>query len=196
MGRYLPNILSFSTFWGLGWTRPKHLVWARTDPTQVKWIICRTWTVSSRSACNFAVAAGGVKWEATLLGEKQLLSPAWSEVGGGLGSCPEAGGGICGGVGATAADSGEGRKLKWWCWWAAAAVEEKRRSFRWRGINVVEWVEDELVAAWLGVAESTVERECRERDLLQKTTEEEAGFFFYFWTRFSPLSGHQRSIYL
>jgi hypothetical protein len=59
-------------------------------------------------------------------------------------------------------------------------VEEKRRSFRWRGINVVEWVEDELVAAWLGVAESTVERECRERDLLQKTTEEEAGFFFLF----------------
>jgi hypothetical protein len=45
---------------------------------------------------------------------------------------------------------------------------------------VVEWVEDELVAAWLGVAESTVERECRERDLLQKTTEEEAGFFFFF----------------
>jgi hypothetical protein len=33
---------------------------------------------------------------------------------------------------------------------------------------VVERVEDELVAAWLGVAESTVERECRERDLLQK----------------------------
>jgi hypothetical protein len=59
-------------------------------------------------------------------------------------------------------------------------VEEKRRSFRWRGINVVEWVEDELVAAWLGVAKSTVERECRERDLLQKTTEEEAGFFFIF----------------
>ena len=61
---------------------------------------------------------------------------------------------------------------------------------------MVERVEDELVAAWLGVAESTVERECRERDLLQKTTEEEAGFFLYFWTRFSPLSGHQRSIYL
>jgi hypothetical protein len=39
----------------------------------------------------------------------------------------------------------------------------KRRTFRWRGISVVERVKDELVAAWLGVAESTVEREtcCR-----------------------------------
>jgi hypothetical protein len=35
----------------------------------------------------------------------------------------------------------------------------KRRCFQWRGINVVERVEDELVAAWLGVTESTVERE-------------------------------------
>jgi hypothetical protein len=33
---------------------------------------------------------------------------------------------------------------------------------------VVERVADELVAGWLGVAENTVERECRERDLLQE----------------------------
>jgi len=33
---------------------------------------------------------------------------------------------------------------------------------------VVERVADELVAGWLGVAESMVERECRERDLLQE----------------------------
>ena len=59
---------------------------------------------------NLAVAAGGVEREATLRGEKQLLSPAWSEVGGGPGSRPEAGGGVCGGVGAAAADTGEGRK--------------------------------------------------------------------------------------
>jgi hypothetical protein len=31
---------------------------------------------------------------------------------------------------------------------------------------VVERVADELVAGWLGVTESTVERECREKDLL------------------------------
>jgi len=31
-----------------------------------EWIICRTWTVSSSSACQFIVANGGVKWEATL----------------------------------------------------------------------------------------------------------------------------------
>jgi len=29
-------------------------------------------------------------------------------------------------------------------------------------------VADELVAGWLGVIKSTVERECRERDLLQE----------------------------
>jgi hypothetical protein len=40
-------------------------------------------------------------------------------------------------------------------------------------------VKDELVAAWLGVAESTVERECRERLAAEKTGEE-AGFFFIF----------------
>jgi len=44
---------------------PKHLGWAITDPAQ-EWIIFRTWTVSSRSACNFVVADGRVKWEATL----------------------------------------------------------------------------------------------------------------------------------
>jgi len=49
----------------------------------------------------------------------------------------------------------------------------KRRSFRWRGISVVERVEDELVAAWPGVAESTVERE----RLAAEKTGEEAGFF-------------------
>jgi len=42
---------------------------------------------------------------------------------------------------------------------------------------VVERIADELVVGWLGVAESTVERECRERDLLQEKTREEAGFF-------------------
>jgi len=45
----------------------------------------------------------------------RLLSLAWSEVGGGLGSRPEADGGVCRGVAATAADTGEGRKRKWWC---------------------------------------------------------------------------------
>ena len=43
------------------------------------------------------------------------MSPAWSEVGGGLGSVPGTDGDICGGVGAAAADTGEGRKQKWWC---------------------------------------------------------------------------------
>jgi hypothetical protein len=52
----------------------------------------------------------------------------------------------------------------------------KRRCFRWRGINVVERVEDELVAAWLGVAESTVERE---RDLLQKKKKNWGGGWFF-----------------
>jgi hypothetical protein len=37
-------------------------------------------------------------------------------------------------------------------------------------------VKDELVASWLGVAESMVERECRERLAAEKTGEE-AGFF-------------------
>jgi hypothetical protein len=112
-----------------GRTRPKHLVWARTGPAPVKWIMCRTWTISSRSASNFAVAACGVEREATLQGEKQLLSPAWSEVGGGLGSRPEAGGGVCGGVSATVANTGEGRKWKWRCRRAAAAVEETWGAF-------------------------------------------------------------------
>jgi len=112
-----------------GRTRPKHLVWARTGLTQVKWIMCRTWTVSSRSICNFAVAARGVEREATLRGEKQLMSPTWSEVGGGPSSRPEAGGGVCGGVGGAAADTGEERKWKWWCWWAAVVVEEKEGAF-------------------------------------------------------------------
>ena len=71
----------------------------------------------------------------------------------------------------------------------------KRRSFRWRGINVVERVKDELGVAWLGVAESTVERECRERDLLQKKLGRRL-VFSDFWTRFSPLSGHQIHLYL
>jgi len=48
-------------------------------------------------------------------------------------------------------------------------------------------VKGELVEAWLGVAESTVERECRERDLLQKKTGEEAGFFRFLDPSFSSL---------
>jgi hypothetical protein len=47
---------------------------------------------------------GNLAWE------KQLLSLAWSEVGGGLGSRPEASGGVCEGVAAAAADTREGRK--------------------------------------------------------------------------------------
>jgi len=177
LGRLGPLYFLSLLFGGAGPDPAKHLGWAINLPGPSEgWINCRTWTVSSRSACNFAVADGRVMWEATLRGGgKQLLSPAWSEVGGGLCSRPEAGGGVCGGLGAAAADTGEGRKRKWWGWWAAAAVEKKRRSFRWRGISVVERVEDELVAAWLGVAESTVERECRERDLLQKNW---GGWFF------------------
>jgi len=42
--------------------------------------------------------------------EKKLLSLVWREVGGGLGSLPEAGGSVCGGVGAAAADTREGIK--------------------------------------------------------------------------------------
>jgi hypothetical protein len=60
---------------------------------------------------------------------------------------------------------------------------------------VVERVVDELVAAWLGVAESTVERESRERDLLQKKLGRRL-VFSDFWTRFSPPSGHQIQFYL
>jgi len=63
----------------------------------------------------------------------------------------------------------------------------KRRSFQWRGISVVKRVKGELVEAWLGVAESTVERECRERDLLQKKTGEEAGFFRFLDPSLSSL---------
>jgi len=44
---------------------------------------------------------------------EEVVVTAWREVGGGLGSLPEAGGGICGGVGAAATDTGEGRKQKW-----------------------------------------------------------------------------------
>ena len=59
---------------------------------------------------------------------------------------------------------------------------------------MVERVEDELVAAWLGVAESTVERECRERDLLQKKKKNWGGgwFFVNFGLNVFPLPGHQR----
>ena len=71
----------------------------------------------------------------------------------------------------------------------------KRRTFRWRGISVVERVKDELVAAWLGVVESTVERECRERDLLQKKLGRRL-VFFDFWTQFSPPSGHPIHLHL
>jgi hypothetical protein len=60
---------------------------------------------------------------------------------------------------------------------------------------VVERVEDELVAAWLGVTENMVERERGERDLLQKKLGRRL-IFSDFWTRFSTLSGHQRSLYL
>jgi len=60
-------------------------------------------------SCKWRSKAGG-----NLAEEKKLLSLAWCGVGSGLGSLPEAGGGVCGGVGA-AADTGEGRKQKWWC---------------------------------------------------------------------------------
>jgi len=58
----------------------------------------------------------------------------------------------------------------------------------------VERVEDELVSARLGVTKSTVERECRER-LVEKKKGRRL-VFSDFWTRFYPLSSHQRSIYL
>jgi hypothetical protein len=58
----------------------------------------------------------------------------------------------------------------------------------------VERVEDELVSARLGVTKSTVERECRER-LIEKKKGRRL-VFSDFWTRFYPLSSHQRSIYL
>jgi len=62
-------------------------------------------------SCRWRSKAGG-----NLAEEKKLLSLAWRGVGSGLGSLPEVGGGVCGGVGAAAAaDTGEGRKRKWWC---------------------------------------------------------------------------------
>jgi hypothetical protein len=60
---------------------------------------------------------------------------------------------------------------------------------------VLESVKDELVAAWLRVIESTVERECRERDLLQKKLGRRL-VFSDFWTRFSPSSCHKIHLYL
>jgi hypothetical protein len=59
----------------------------------------------------------------------------------------------------------------------------------------MERVKDELVLAWLGVAKSTMERECRERDLLQKKLGRRL-VFSDFWTRFSPSSGHKSHLYL
>jgi len=49
---------------GLDPTQPFEL--GQNWPGPSEWIICRTWIVSSRSACNFTVANGGVEWEATL----------------------------------------------------------------------------------------------------------------------------------
>jgi len=61
---------------------------------------------------------------------------------------------------------------------------------------VVERVEDELVAAWLGVAESTVERKCRERDLLQKKLGRRLVFYFIFGPNFLlPHAMKSTSIY-
>jgi len=68
----------------------------------------------------------------------------------------------------TGVDHGGRKKTKMMVLMGCCRCGGKRRCVRWRGISVVERVEDELVAAWLGVAESTVERKCRERDLLQK----------------------------
>ena len=45
---------------------------------------------------------------------------------------------------------------------------------------MVERVEEKLVAAWLGVAESTVERECRERLAAEKLGRKLV--FYDFWT--------------
>jgi len=71
------------------------------------------------SKFTFCMQLHSYRWRSkaggNLAEEKKLLSLAWREVGGGLGSLPEAGGGVCGGVGAAAADTGEGRKRKWWC---------------------------------------------------------------------------------
>jgi hypothetical protein len=105
--------------------------------------------------------------------EKKLLSLVWCEVRGGLGSLPEAGGGVCGGVGAAAADTREENKNGGVDWLLPPWRKKEELS--------VERVKDELGVAWLGVAESTVERECRERDLLQKKLGRRL-VFSDFWT--------------
>jgi len=61
-------------------------------------------------SCRWRSKAGG-----NLAEEKKLLSLAWHEVGGGLGSLSEAGGDVCRGVSVTAVNTREGRKQKWWC---------------------------------------------------------------------------------
>jgi len=58
-------------------------------------------------SCRWRSKAGG-----NLAEEKKLLSLAWREVGGGLGSLSEANGDVCKGVGVAAVDTGEGRKQK------------------------------------------------------------------------------------
>jgi hypothetical protein len=61
---------------------------------------------------------------------------------------------------------------------------------------VVERVEDELVAAWLGVAESTVQRECRERLVAEKKTGEEAGFLSTLDLIFSSLRSSTEPLFI
>jgi len=71
----------------------------------------------------------------------------------------------------------------------------KRMSFRWRGIILLGRVKDELVASWLGVAESMVERECRERLAAEKTGEE-AGFFWFLDPILSSLGPSNPPIFI
>ena len=63
---------------------------------------------------------------------------------------------------------------------------------------MVERVEDELVAAWLGVAESTV-RESVERETCCRKRKKKLGrrlVFSKVWTRFSSSSEHEICSYL
>ena len=64
---------------------------------------------------------------------------------------------------------------------------------------MVERVEDELVAAWLGVAESMVRESVERETCCRKRKKKNWGggwFFCQLWTRFSPPSGHQLRLYL
>jgi len=138
--------------------------WGRARPNQTfgpghnwpgpseGWINCRTWTISSRSACNFAVADDGVKWEATLRRRRSCCHWSGMKMAKVLVEEMVAGFAACGGGRKKKnrrrkSAEGEGRprggcrwsvggflwwswwwKDQWWGWWwlKATAVRERR----------------------------------------------------------------------